>query len=156
MDVERTPKMSNKVGRSTALPTRNPWIIAAAAASVAGGVHGAAGAVGLVLDHGPELLAAAALGLSLLGVGVGIGLLWLREWARLTAGLLAGYSLFLYASGLVTAVLVAAAPPWSLLDWIGGLGSLVVIYAIALRWPVERTPSSRSTRRPPLGRRRHR
>jgi hypothetical protein len=127
--------MDSKIGGPIARATRSPWIIAAAAVSVLGGVYGAVAATGLIIDQGPGLVAALALGISLLGVGAGVGLLWLMKWARLAAGLLAGYSLFLYASGLVTAVLTAAVPPWSPLDWIGGLGSLLVIYVIVRRWP---------------------
>lgn len=124
-----------KVGGSMAPSTRDPWIIAAAAASVGSGVNGAVAAAMTFLGIGFGTVLVLALGACGLAVTAGIGLLWLRPWARLGAGVVAALSLYLYASGLIVAVLASTLPPWSLFDWISGPGSLVVICAIARRWP---------------------
>ena len=73
--------------------------------------------------------------LAVLNIVTGIGLLRLYAWARLAAGLLSAFGLlFVHAPALMAAV---ANGDWSGIDWLGIVGSLVVLFAVLRRWPAE-------------------
>ena len=79
----------------------------------------------------PNPFLIAVVGLSIVSIATGVGLLRLSGWARVAAGALACLSLSLYATTLV-AVLLGDRPS---VDWLGLVGSLVIVFAIARRWP---------------------
>jgi len=71
--------------------------------------------------------------LAVLNIATGIGLLRLDGWARLAAGALSSFGLlFLHAPALMAAM---ANGTWSGIDWLGMVGSFVVLFAILGRWP---------------------
>lgn len=73
--------------------------------------------------------------LGVLNVVTGIGLFRLDGWARLAAGVLSAVGLvFLHTPTLMAAV---AHGVWSGIDWLGIVGTLVVLFAVLRRWPAE-------------------
>lgn len=71
--------------------------------------------------------------LAALNIATGIGLFRLDGWARLAAGLLSALGLLLmHAPGLIAAVVHGL---WSGIDWLGIVGSLVVLFTVLRRWP---------------------
>ena len=117
---------------------RGRWVTAAAVILV---VYGAMGIVYAPVPGGLPVwtfLGAGISALTILGVlniVTGIGLLRLAGWARLAAGLLSIFGLlFMHAPAVVAAV---ANGVWSGIDWLGIVGSLVVLFAVLRRWPAE-------------------
>jgi hypothetical protein len=73
--------------------------------------------------------------LAVLNIVTGIGLYRLHGWARLAAGLLSAVGLlFIHAPALGAAV---GTGDWSGIDWLGIVGSLVVLFAVLWRWPAK-------------------
>lgn len=119
-------------------PGRGRWVTLASVILVVFG--------GLGILYGPFLTGGAVW--TFLGVGIssltilaalnlvtGIGLLRLYAWARIAAGLLSAVGLLLvHAPALMAAV---AHGDWSGIDWLGIAGSLVVLFAVLRRWPVD-------------------
>ncbi len=117
---------------------RGRWVTAAAVILVVFGVLGilyapflTGGAVWTFLGMGISTLTI----LAVLNIATGIGLLRLDGWARLAAGLLSAFGLlFMHAPALIVAV---ANGVWSGIDWLGIVGSLVVLFVVLRRWPAE-------------------
>jgi uncharacterized membrane protein YhaH (DUF805 family) len=117
------------------------WLIVAAVICVGGGVLSLSAAlVGIGTAHpvplGPLLIFVVAI--SVMSMAAGIGLLRLRDWARYAAAGLSCFSLFLYATSVVPALLRGE---WSPADWAGLLAGLFVLFAVVRRWPGHRVRS---------------
>jgi hypothetical protein len=117
---------------------RGRWVTAAAAILIVYGALGilyapflAGGAVWTFLGVGISALTV----LAVLNIATGIGLYRLHGWARLAAGLLSASSLLFTHAPALTAVVANGA--WSGIDWLGIVGSLVVLFAVLRRWPPE-------------------
>ncbi len=124
-------------GHAVQRPRRNAWVTAAAAFLL---VQGALGILYAPVLTGGDLGPFLGVGIVIVGVGVadiaaGIGLLRLHGWARLAAGALAAVSLvFMYAPALAASVSQGA---YLGFDWLGIVGFLVVLFAVARRWPAD-------------------
>lgn len=114
---------------------RGPWVTTAALVLVAEGL--------LVIPYLPALtassmgplppLAILIGGLAVLHVAAGIGLLRLYGWARLAASILSACGLlFVHTPALMAAMSNGA---WSGIDWLGIVGTFVVLFAVLRRWP---------------------
>lgn len=138
MPAPRVGAMNPAVGSRTAQPARRSgWVTAAAAILVVQGVIGFAYlpllAGGSLEQIQPFLILLVTV--SVLHLAAAIGLFRLRDWARFLAGLLAAVVLvFMYAPALVVAVSHGV---WLGFAWLGTVGNIVVLFAVARRWPAE-------------------
>ena len=117
---------------------RGRWVTAASVILLVYGGLGilyapllAGGAVWTFLGAGISMLTI----LAVLNVVTGIGLLRLDGWARLAAGVLSAVGLvILHAPALMAAV---ANGDSSGIDWLGIVGTLIVLFAVLRRWPAD-------------------
>ena len=117
---------------------RGRWVTAAAVILV---VYGGLGILYVPLLTGGAVWTYLGVGIStltilaVLNIVTGVGLYRLHAWARLAAGLLSAFGLlFLHGPELVAAVTNGA---WSGIDWLGIVGTLIVLFAVLQRWPAE-------------------
>ena len=117
---------------------RGPWVTAAAVILVV--YDGLLGIVYAPILTGGAWWTFLSVGISaltivaVLNIATGIGLLRLRGWARSAAVLLSGFGL---ALKLVPAFSAGVADGAWFVDWLGIVGSLVVLFAVLRRWPAE-------------------
>ncbi len=115
---------------------RSRWVTAAAVVLVVSG--------GMGIVYAPFLTGGAVwrflgFGISshtivgVLSIATGIGVHRLYGWARIAAVLLSAYGLlFLHLSALAAAIANGA---WYAIDWLGIVGTVVVLFAVLRRWP---------------------
>jgi hypothetical protein len=89
------------------------------------------GAVGTFLGVGISPLTI----VSALNILTGIGLFRLYAWARIAACLVSAFGLlFMHAPALEAAVTNGI---WSGIEWLGLVGSVIVLFAVLRRWPAD-------------------
>jgi hypothetical protein len=71
--------------------------------------------------------------LAVLNLATGIGLYRLHGWARIAAGVLSAVGLLVIHAPALAAGATSGA--WDGIDWMGMVGSLVVLFAVLRRWP---------------------
>jgi hypothetical protein len=117
---------------------RGPWVTAAAVILVV--YDGLLGIVYAPILTGDAWWTFLSVGISaltivaVLNIATGIGLLRLHGWARWAAVLLSGFGLALKLEPAFSAGVEDGA--W-FVDWLGIVGSLVVLFAVLRRWPAE-------------------
>lgn len=136
-----SPGRAVSVASRSTMPRRRrgPWVTAAAVILVV--YDGLLGIVYAPILTGGAWWTFLSVGISaltivaVLSLATGIGLLRLHGWARSAAVLLSAFGLLsMHVPALAAAVANGA---WGGIDWLGIVGTLVVLFAVLRRWPAE-------------------